>query len=91
MTSLIDTLEPQRHPVPTTDPTSPPSVLECPTRPAAGPPAPVPEPKRPFRPLGWVAALARHHRRQWEWDADVVAASTQALEMMSRCSTKTRR
>ena len=91
MTSLIDTLEPQRHSVPTTDPTSPQRVLERPTPPSAGPPAPEPEPERPFRPLGWVAALARNLRRQWEWDADVLAASTQAWEMMSRCSTKTRR
>ena len=93
MTGLIDTLEPQRQPVPATEPTSPQRVLERPTQPSAGPPAPAPEPEpeHPFRSLGWVAALARNHRRQWEWDADVLAASTQTLEMMSRCSTKSRR
>ncbi len=88
MTSLIDT-EPQRHPMQTTDPASTQRVLERPTPPSAGPPAPEPEPERPFRPLGWVAALARNLRQQW--DADVLAASTQAWDMMSRCSTKTRR
>jgi hypothetical protein len=91
MTSLIDTLEPQRHPVPTTEPTTPQRVIERHTQPSAGPPAPAPEPEHPSRPPGWVAALARHLRRQWEWDADAVAASTQAWEMMSRCSTTTRR
>jgi len=88
MTSLIDTLEPQRHPVQTTDPTSPRHVLERPAPPSARP-APEPEPERPFRPLGWVASLARHLRQQW--DADVLAASTQAWDMMLRCSTKPRR
>jgi hypothetical protein len=90
MTSLIDVLEPQRNPVPTADPTTTQRVLERPIQPSVGPPAPEPEPKRSFRPPGWVAALARHCRRQLEWDADVMAASTQAWETMSRCSTKTR-
>ena len=89
MTGLIDTLERPRHPMQTTDPTRPQGVLERPTQPSAGPRAPEPRRERPSRPLDWVATLARRLRHQW--DADVSAASMQALEMMTRCSTTTRR